>query len=108
MRVLVVILVAIVLFWTFFSNPARDIAGWLYPNGAAPWEDIAGYFYPNRGDLSVSVTKIGFNNLNECRNWAHETAEKYGDPNIQLGDYECGIGSLQDRFGFNVYRITVR
>ncbi len=42
----------------------------------------------------------------EVSGWVEDSAAAKGDPNIDRGDYECGVG-CRSKDGFNVCRLTV-
>ena len=94
--------------WVVLGDPKNDVANWIWPNTPAPWEEVDGVFYPDRNDLSVYEKIDGFADLDACRVWAENKGRGIGDPNIAVGDYECGFGFIRDFSGLKVYRNTVR
>lgn len=94
--------------WFVFGNPSKTIAGWLWPEDAAPWEEVDAYYYPSRENLTVHQASRDVGSVEDCRRWVYATAASNGDPNMMRGDFECGVGRLESEMGFNVYRITVR
>ena len=40
--------------------------------------------------------------------WTDAAARSNGDPYINRGDFECGVGTPKNVYGLNVYRLTVR
>ena len=96
-----------ILLWAIFGSPKNDVANWFWSDKAAPWEDATAFYYPDRSNLSKSVSS-GVGGVDECRDWVYAQAARRNDPNIQRGDYECGVGFLRMFGGLKVYRITVQ
>lgn len=100
------IIVAVVL-WTILGDPKKDLANAFWSNSAAPWEGVTAIYYPSRLDLSKYQSKeVG--DLEQCRDWVYAQAARRNDPNLVVGDYECGIGFLRMYGGLKVYRTSVR
>lgn len=94
--------------WVLLGEPTRDLANLFWPDAPAPWETVDGVYYPDRYDLSFYEEKVGFADLEECRDWVASRAFSLGDRGIRLGDYECGFGFLREWGGGKVYRNTAR
>ena len=90
------------------DNPASTAANWFWPDSAAPWEDVDAVYYPNKYDLTVHQIGRDVGSLENCRAWVGAKAVRYNDPNLERGDYECGVGRLRTFGDLAVYRITVR
>ncbi len=93
--------------WWALSISKNTLAGWFWPDDAAPWETVDAYFYPNRSDLTVHLERSGLASVTECRAWVQREAEKRQDAQMLRGDYECAVGRLQSSYGMNVYRLTI-
>lgn len=105
----IAILVAVILgLWFLFGRPSVDAANWFWPNSAAPWERVDAAYYPDRDNLSNAIEKHDLTDVDECRGWAYWQAGQHGDPSMQRGDYECGIGFLESWAGMQIYRVTIR
>ena len=76
------------------DNPASTVANWFWPNSAAPWEEVDAVYYPNKYDLTVYQLGRDVGSLENCRAWVGAKAVRYNDPNLERGDYECGVGRL--------------
>jgi hypothetical protein len=95
--------------WFAFGTPPGDVADWLWPDDAAPWETVDAFYYPNRSDLTRDVRKFDLDNVDGCRSWVNVQAHAHNDPWITQGDYECGVGYIESLgLGLRVYRTTVR
>ena len=90
------------------DNPASTVANWFWSTSAAPWEEVDAFYYPNKYDLTVHQRGIDGGSLENCRAWVGAKAVLYNDPNLERGDYECGVGRLRTIGDLVVYRITVR
>jgi len=68
-------------------------------------ENWTGFYYPdadNIGDESSWVIQLGFETLDECRDWVDVVS--YGNKNF---DYECGSGCRYDKtYGMNICKTT--
>lgn len=100
------ILIAVGL-WFWFGDPKNDAANWFYSNEPAPWETVDAYYYPNLNNLSLFKVKKNLVDLQACRDWVYFMASQNNDSNLNRGDYECGVGKPENKYGLNVYRITV-
>jgi hypothetical protein len=94
--------------WFVFGSLKKTVANWLWENDAAPWESVDAFYYPNRSDLSKDLRRSGLKNVRECRDWVDSISRQFNDPGITHGDYECGVGYLDDYGPLRVYRTTVR
>ena len=94
--------------WFLFGTPAKKVANWFWPDGAAPWETVDAFYYPNRSDLRDFLSRRGLNSVQACRDWVYSIAASRDDPNLVLGDYECGVEQIDSFGGLSVYRTTVR
>jgi len=92
--------------WFLFGNPAKTFANWLWSDSAAPWETVDAFYYPNRSDLGDFLSQRGLGSLQECRDWVYSVAASRRDPNLTRGDYECGIGRVDDLNGIAIYRLS--
>ena len=101
------IVIIIVGAWFIFGNPSKDIANWLWDDGPAPWEKVDAFYYPDRNNLFVDRSARGFVGLEECRDWVYSKAARNGDPTLERGDYECGVGRLGSFGDIGVYRLTL-
>ena len=99
---------AAALAWFALGSPMSDIAGWVWGNSPAPWEGVDAFYYPNRNNLTQSERQMNVGSLEGCRSWVARAASLKNDPQIRLGDYECGVGYLRDLGDLRVYRITTR
>lgn len=94
--------------WAIFGEPSKDIADMFWENSAAPWELVDAYYYPDRNDLTNERSAFSFESLEDCRDWVFSQARNYNDSQLIRGDYECGVGFLENFGQSRVYRITVR
>ena len=94
--------------WGLLGDPKNDVANLFWPDTPAPWETVDAVYYPNRSDLSFYEREAGFENLDECRDWAVGLALQNSDDGMRVGDYECGFGFLRDWGDLKVYRNTTR
>jgi hypothetical protein len=90
------------------DNPASTVANWFWPTSAAPWEEVIAVYYPNKHDLTVHQLARNVGSLENCRAWVGAKAARYNDPNLERGDYECGVGRLRTIGDLLMYRLTVR
>jgi hypothetical protein len=95
-------------FWALFGSPKKDVANWFWSDQAAPWETVDAFYYPNRSDLSRDQRASGLASVDACRTWVDHVSRAHNDVGITRGDYECGVGYLDDFAGMRVYRTTVR
>lgn len=81
-----------------------------YPaNAAGPFEKVDAFYYPDKNNLSKAVAGHGFATVEQCRAFVHAQANAHNDQMTRRGDYECGIGKMQDLGdGLTMYRLTVR
>jgi len=90
--------------WFSLGEPKKQVANWLYPDEAAPWEKVDGFFYPNKHDLSdPSLATVA-----ACRDWAAYQADEGGDAFSQRSDYECGVGKSEQWNDLHVYRLIAK
>ncbi|MEO8531328.1 MAG: hypothetical protein ABI459_08890 [Deltaproteobacteria bacterium] len=69
---------------------------------------VDAFYYPDRNDLSVYETFVDVGSVESCRDVVFAAAAGKGDPNLERGDYECGVGPTGDEFGgMKVYEETV-
>jgi hypothetical protein len=101
------LLVALILLLVF-GHPGKTIASWLWPNSVAPWENVHAFYYPDRDSLAVDKRRVNIGSLAACRAWVEEQFEVAGDPRMQRGDYECGIGCDEMDGDMFLCRLTVR
>ena len=102
------ILLIVIGLWFWFGNPMKDVAGWIYKTEPAPWETVDAFYYPNIANMSDYRTQKNLKDISECREWVYQMAGINGDPSLRKGDYECGVGKPETRYGLNVYRITIK
>jgi hypothetical protein len=94
--------------WGGLGNPAETIAGWISPHSPAPWESVDAFYYPDKSNLGVSLENHDVGGLAQCRIWVSSAAVKQNDPQLELGDYECGVGYLHSQSSLKSFRLTVR
>lgn len=94
--------------WFLFGTPSKNVANWFWPDSAAPWETVDAFYYPNRFDLGSFLSQRNLQSVQECRDWVLSIATSRGDPNLTVGDYECGVEQIDSFGGLSVYRLTVR
>lgn len=94
--------------WFLFGDPGKTLAGWFYPDAAAPWEPVDAFYYPSRHDLSEHFVQHDVGSVEACQDWAYSVAASRGDPDMTRGTYECGVGEAESWGGLNVYRLTVQ
>jgi hypothetical protein len=70
-------------------------------------EQVDAFYYPNKSDLTVHEFYGDVGSYEGCIDAVFRAAAAKNDPNMQRGDYECGIGPTGETFGpVNVYRET--
>jgi hypothetical protein len=70
---------------------------------------VDAFYYPNRNDLTEVVEFIDVGSVDECRRVVRAAAAERNDPDLVLGDYECGVNPTGGSFGgMKVYEETVR
>lgn len=105
MGCLIIVIIALVL---IFGSPLDHASAWFWPDSAAPWEEVDAFYYPNANNLDNVITNEGVGGLEDCRNWIIGIAASRNDPTLKRGDYECGVGFVESKYGLRVYRITTR
>ncbi len=60
---------------------------------------VDAFYYPNKNDLSVHEAFLDVGSVEACREIARGAAANNGDPNLERGDYECGVGPTAQDFG---------
>jgi hypothetical protein len=93
--------------WIVFGNPVETIAGWFWPESAAPWENVHAFYYPDRNDLTSDERQLNIGSVEACRDWVDEQASKIGDKSMTRGDYECGVGCKLQSVDMYMCRLTV-
>lgn len=94
--------------WGALGNPTQTITGWIWPHSPAPWESVDAFYYPDKSDPNISLENYDVGGLVQCRAWANSAAAKQKDPQLERGDYYCGIGYLNAQGSLGTYRLTVR
>lgn len=91
-------------------SPQKSLADLFYKGDAAPWETVDAFYYPDRGNLTISQNMLDVDGVAGCREIVRYMAAVNNDPQLQRGDYECGVGRLENLefAGINVYRLTLR
>lgn len=84
------------------------IADWLWPNSAAPWEEVDAFYYPKKTNLPVDKRAYGLASVENCRQWVFQKAALNGDPRLEDGDYECGVGFMRNVGDLRMYRLTLQ
>lgn len=101
-------LVTVIIHYLIFGSFRRDAGNFFWPDDVAPWETVDAFYYPDARDPSRFESANGLEDKDQCRSWAQAAALRNQDPDFSEGDYECGIGKL-DQFGsVTVYRIIAR
>jgi hypothetical protein len=108
MNVPVAIGLLLAILWCIFGSPGETVANWFWPNEPAPWEDVDAVYYPDRNNLYSDIKQPHVGSLARCREWVHAQAAFTGDPDLERGDYECGVGFLRSLGDLSVYRLTLR
>lgn len=91
--------------WVLSAVPSF-ITSTFWSESNAPWEKVDAFYYPDANDLTHWESQMDVGSVESCRDWVEDSAAAKGDPGIQRGDYECGVGCRQ-KDGFNVCRLTV-
>jgi catabolite regulation protein CreA len=71
-------------------------------------KQVDAFYYPDRLDLTVHVAKYDVGSVEECRDWVYSRAAERGDPDMERGDYECGVDPIRQVGDLTVYKETVR
>ena len=95
----------VIAFWVLSAAPSF-LANTFWAETNAPWEKVDAFYYPDASDLTEWEEKMDVGSVQACRDWVEDAAAAKGDPNIDRGDYECGVG-CKESDGFNVCRLTV-
>lgn len=82
--------------------------GVAYRELRTPWEEVDAFYYPNKNDLTIHFESKGYDSIEDCRSWVKSYAYSVNDQYLTKGDYECGVGYLEDYHGINIYRLTLR
>ena len=70
-------------------------------------EQVDAYYYPDRNDLTAHQVFENVGAFEACVDMVYAAAALNNDPDMQRGDYECGIGPTGDMFGpVKIYRVT--
>ena len=107
LQIYVWILIAVAA-WSILGNPEKDVANWLWPDSAAPWEEGDLAYWPRRNAKEQKLEARGLDSVEACRETAHQLAKKHGDPDIRRGDYVCQIGFLKRWAANRLYRHNMR
>lgn len=94
--------------WFVFGDPGKTTANWFWEKSAAPWESVDAFYYPDRTDLTIHQSRVNLDDVDACRIWVRSAAAAQGDVLLMRGDYECGVGKIENVYDLSVYRITVR
>jgi len=87
----------------------KSLIDFMWGDSPAPWETVNAFYYPDKNDLTIDQRYFGFDTLAECRNWVYEHAAENGDPHLDRGDYECGVGCKSwEGSDIFVCRLTIR
>lgn len=62
-------------------------------------EQVDAHYYPNKTDMTKSQTFEDVGSIDNCRAVVRQAAAANGDPNLDRGDYECGIGPTGQKLG---------
>lgn len=101
-------IVTLVLHYLIFGSPMKDLGNLLWPEDAAPWESVDVYYYPDARDPSRFESETGLESRDKCRDWAFAAAARNRDPDFEQGDYECGIGKVDEFESMTIYRIVAQ
>lgn len=101
------VLAAIVL-WMNFGDPATNVANLLYSAGPAPWEEVDLVYYPDRRVPSVRESMPDLGSLEECRTWARQMAAQHDDRDMERGVYECRTASVRLFSSQRVHRLSLK
>ena len=85
-----------------------NIADWLWPTSVAPWEDVDAFYYPQSASVPSDDRKYGLASVDSCRRWVLSQAALRGDSKLEMTDYECGIGYVQNVGDLRKYRLILR
>jgi len=102
------VLITVVIHYLIFGSAKKDLGNMLWPEDAAPWETVDAYYYPDDSDPSRFETATGLENKEQCRDWAYAAAARNRDPDLAQGDYECGIGKVNEFESITIYRIVAQ
>ena len=69
---------------------------------------VDAYFYPDRSNLTEHIEFLDVGSVEDCRQIVFAAAAERGDPEMQRGDYECGIDPRSSFGSLKVYKETVR
>jgi hypothetical protein len=105
MRIIILIFIAL---WIIFGNVPMNIADIFWQEEAAPWERVDAFYYPDRNNLTMYRKMPDLKSVDECRAWVRSSSALSGDDGLYRGDYECGIGILDNSGSYSIYRNTVR
>lgn len=86
----------------------ETIAGWFWPRSPAPWETVDAFYYPSKTNLPVDRRKYDMPSIESCRLWIFQQAALSEDPKLEHGDYECGVGFMQNVGDLRMYRLSLR
>lgn len=106
MKTAIKLIVGILLIVWALSVAPSFLAKTFWPDSSAPWEKVNAFYYPNANDLTEWESQINVGSIQACRDWVKDSAAAKGDPNLEHGDYECGVG-CKNKDGFNVCRLTI-
>lgn len=71
-------------------------------------DQVDAFYYPDANNLLVHQEFLDVGSVERCREVVYAAAAINEDPNLERGDYECGIGP-QSKFGdLTVYKETTR
>jgi len=99
------ILGIVLIVWILSAAPGF-LAGIFWSDSNAPWEKVDAFYYPDASDLTECESQMDVGSVQACRDWVEDSATEKGDPNMERGDHECGVG-CKSKDGFNVCRLTV-
>ncbi len=105
---LLVLGIAGLIVWGVLGSPVETTTGWISPHSPAPWESVDAFYYPDKSNLNISLENHDVGGLVQCRAWANSAAAKENDPQLQRGDYHCGVRYPDAQGSLNTYRLTVR
>lgn len=84
------------------------IAGWFWPKSPAPWETVDAFYYPSKTNLPIDRREYDMPSMESCRRWVFQQAALNGDPKLERGDYECGVGLVRNVGDLRIYRLSLR
>lgn len=102
------VLLTLVVHYLVFGSARRDLGNLGWPEDAAPWEAVDAYYYPDADNPSRFESATGLESREQCRDWAHAAAVRNLDPDFEEGDYECGIGRLDEFESVTLYRLIAQ